>query len=259
MSRCVLLLILTISFAGCIYSNTPAAFKDVGVTPVIGQQITTNIVLQDAFNQNVDIADIIQQKPTIITFVYLNCPMLCHLMLDGLAEAIQQSNYKLGKDYQIITISIDPNETNENLRNYQNKYYNQLTINNGWLFLKGTDQTIKKITDFFGYQYKYIPRTNDYAHPSVIFFYKDQFNNYIEGVTYDTRSFDYAIMSLKDKKTIKEHIVTFCYYFDPDNQTYSLMIFNILRLLCLITVLILIILISYFVYKERKNNKYGDY
>ena len=105
---------------------------------------------------------------------------------------------------------------------------------------------------FFGYQFKYIKRTNDYAHPSLIYFYNQKLSNYIEGVTFNQKTFDYALLNLKKDKSITEKIVTYCYYFDPKTQTYSLLILNILKLLCLLTVLILFIMIIYFIYKERK-------
>ena len=66
-------------------------------------------------------------------------------------------------------------------------------------------------------------------------------------------------MNSKAKKTLKEKVITYCYYFDPDNQTYSLLIFKVLRVLCLITVLIISILIFYLIKKERRLNKYGQY
>ncbi|MGC8866104.1 MAG: hypothetical protein ACP5O2_10335 [Bacteroidales bacterium] len=38
-------------------------------------------------------------KPTVISFVYYNCPGLCSPLLDGLAEVITRSDLQLGKDY----------------------------------------------------------------------------------------------------------------------------------------------------------------
>ncbi|MEK9728222.1 MAG: SCO family protein [Candidatus Margulisiibacteriota bacterium] len=249
----VLLLInIVISFEYGLANTKPYQFNDVGVNVTLNSTLTDNFILTDEFNKEINLKDIIQDKPTIINFVYLNCPLLCHLMLDGLANVIEESKYNIGKDYQIVTISIDPKETNKNLRAYKKKYLEQLNINNGWQFLKGNQIEIEKITNFFGYGYKYIKRTNDYAHPSVIFFYNKKLTNYIEGVTYNKTSFDYSLMTLKENKTIKEKIVTYCYYFDPETQTYSLLIFKILRLLCLLTVAILFIMIVYFIYRERK-------
>lgn len=250
MKRYILLVVLITScFIGV--SNEPYQFNGVGITNTIGSTLQKDIALLDAYDSQVFLSDIVSKKPTIINFVYLNCPLLCHLMLDGLAEVMKESRYNLQEDYQVISISIDPTETNQNLLNYRKKYLKKLGADSGWYFLKGTKQTISAITKQFGYSFNYIPRTNDYAHPSVLYFYNNKLTNYIEGVTFDAQSFDYSIMTTKETKTLKERVITYCYYFDPDNQTYSLYIMNIVRVACLITVLI----IGIFILRMYRNEK----
>tara|TARA_B100001121_G_scaffold309591_2_gene337015 strand:- start:9937 stop:10710 length:774 start_codon:yes stop_codon:yes gene_type:complete len=254
--RFLLLLLVIISSHTQLYSNeTPFEFKNVGIQNKIESSVTQNIYLTDEYDKVINLKDVINDKPTIINFVYLNCPLLCHLLLDGLTDVIKKSDYRIADDYQILTISIDPKESNENLKSYKRKYLNQLNINNGWLFLKGSEKEIKKITEDFGFNYKYIKRTNDYSHSSAIFFYNDKIINYLEGVTFDKKTFDFSIMTSKPIKSFKEKVITYCYYFDPDNQTYSFMIFKILRLLCLITVCILSIIIIQMLRKEKLLNK----
>ena len=253
--RLLFVVIILISTVSAFSQERPYQFKDVGVSTEIGRALDTDIILTDRFDKRVDIRRLLSSKPSVVNFVYLNCPMLCHLMLDGVLDVIGTSNYEVGDDFQIITISIDPNETNHNLMAYETKYLNGANKDNGWLFLKGTAAEISRITAFFGYQYQYIKRTNDYAHPSILFFYDDKISNYIEGVTFDSNAFDYALMTIKSDKSLKEKIITFCYYFDPDTQTYSLLIINILRLLCLITVVILFIITGRFFYLERRAKK----
>lgn len=251
--RFTLLLLVIISSITSIYSsNAPYEFKEVGVVNKIGATITQNIYLTDEFDKIINLNDLISNKPTIINFVYLNCPLLCHLHLDGLTEVVKQSEYDVNKDFQIVSISIDPKETNENLKLYKKKYLKQLSISNGWSFLKGSQEDIIKLTNNIGFKYKYIKRTNDYSHPSVIYFYKNKITNYLEGVTFDKKIFDFSVMTAKPVKSFKEKVITYCYYFDPDNQTYSFTIFKILRLLCLITVCILSIIIIHLLRKERR-------
>jgi protein SCO1/2 len=252
--RFLLLFVVIISSHLTLYSNeSPFEFKNVGIENKIESTVTQDIYLRDEYDKIINLKDVINDKPTIINFVYLNCPLLCHLLLDGLTEVMVKSDYKIAKDYQVLTISIDPKESNENLKAYKRKYHHQLKINNGWLFLKGSETEIKKITKNFGFNYKYIERTSDYSHPSAIFFYNNKITNYLEGVTFDKKTFDYSIMRSKPEKNFKEKVITYCYYFDPDNQTYSFMIFKILRLLCLITVCILSIIIIQMLRKERHN------
>ena len=253
--RFILLLVSIVTNLN-VAANTPYQLKNIGVSNNIGTTITRNIYLTDEFNKSINLKDILNDKPSIINFVYLNCPLLCHLHLDGILDVIKQSKYKIYDNFQIITISIDPKETTENLSKYKTKYLSQIDRKNGWYFLKGNASEIKEITNILGYQYKYIKRTKDYSHPAVIYFYNKRLNNYMEGVLLNKESFDYNVMAIKTEKTIKEKIITYCYYFDPDSQTYSMVIFKVLRILCLITVLIISILIFYSLYRERMMKKY---
>jgi len=253
MMRFILPFVVIIHSTICCFANqAPYVFKDVGLTTTVNTIINSDLILTDEYDKNVNLRDLVADKPTIINFVYLNCPLLCHLLLDGLNDVINQSSYKANKDFQIISISIDPNEKNENLKAYKKKYLKELGTSDGWLFLKGSEKQIKAVTDQFGYHFKKISRTNDYSHPSAIFFYNKKITNYLEGVTFDIKSFNYSLMSGKVNKTIKEKFITYCYYYDPDSQTYSFLIIKVLRLLCLITVGILSILIITFIRRERR-------
>ena len=199
MMRFILLLFVTIT--NLILSNTqPYEFNDVGIDNPINSSITQNIFLTDEYNQAINLKDLFNSKPTIVNFVYLNCPLLCHLMLDGITDVTSKSKYKVSEDYQIISISIDPNESNKNLFAYKKKYLTQLNIPNGWVFLKGSKKQIDKITSLFGYNYNYIKRTKDYAHPSVIYFYNKKITNYLEGVTFDVKSLIIIFNEFKSKK-----------------------------------------------------------
>ena len=243
MKRYILLKILTVNiffFSVVCTASVPYQFRDVGVSNNIGAKLVDDVILYDAYKKKVNLKDILNVKPTIITFLYLNCPMLCHLMLDGLVDVMNQSNYELNKHYQIVSISIDPNESYKQLQNYRNKYLTALKKDYGWYFLKGTEKNIKAITKHFGFNYNYIKRSKDYAHPSVLYFYHPQgLTNYLEGVIYTKKDFDLSVMNIKEKKTIKERIITFCYMYDPDKQSYSIYILNILRVACLVTVVII--------------------
>ena len=49
-------------------------------------------------------------KPTILNLVYYQCPGTCSPLMWGISKFIDQVDLKLGKDYDVITISFDPTE-----------------------------------------------------------------------------------------------------------------------------------------------------
>src|ERR1700722_4754169 len=52
-------------------------------------------------------------RPVILNLVYYSCPNLCDLILNGQAAAMHEIPWTPGKEYEIVTVSIDPSETNE--------------------------------------------------------------------------------------------------------------------------------------------------
>ena len=53
------------------------------------------------------IGDLID-RPTILNFVYYRCPGICSPLMDGLSDAMDNTDLVLGEDYRALTISFDP-------------------------------------------------------------------------------------------------------------------------------------------------------
>ena len=72
--------------------------------------------------------------PTILTFNYSDCPMLCSLQLNGLSAALPQIADKhegamrsaLGEQFRIVTIDLEPNESIAKLMKMRDKYLARL-------------------------------------------------------------------------------------------------------------------------------------
>ena len=63
--------------------------------------------------------------PVVVTLGYHRCPMLCGLVLDGLAKAAKTVGLTLGKDYTAVDISIDPGEDTKLLQKNQYRVLEQ--------------------------------------------------------------------------------------------------------------------------------------
>ena len=48
------------------------------------------------------------EKPIIITLNYYRCPMLCSLTLNGLTAGLEEMDWTLGDEFEVITLSINP-------------------------------------------------------------------------------------------------------------------------------------------------------
>src|SRR5215469_4554601 len=89
----------------------PAILNSVGLDQKLNTGLPLDAQFRDERGNVVALQQFFTGKPAILALVYYQCPMLCTEVLNGLASAIAPLKYDLGRDYQIITISIDPTET----------------------------------------------------------------------------------------------------------------------------------------------------
>ena len=101
------------------------------------------------------------KHPVILTLNYSNCPMLCSLQLNGLVEGLRNIDRTIGRDFELLTISLDPAEDPTRLAAMKERYVSQYLAGRnagpaqleetrrGWHFAHGSEATIKAITGSF--------------------------------------------------------------------------------------------------------------
>ena len=90
---------------------TPPDLQDVDIVEHLGDTIPLDLTFRDEADRPVKLAELVKgDKPVILTLVYFNCPMLCNLVLNGLVGGLRELKWTPGKDFRIITVSIDHRE-----------------------------------------------------------------------------------------------------------------------------------------------------
>ena len=150
--------------------------KAVRVDEFLGTSLPTDLEFQDHMGATVNSAALFANgKPTILTFVYYRCPAACTLLLNGLTEALKSHEFQLGRDFNLVTISVDSRETMELATAKRDTYIAQLPSNqphdpDAWRFFTGSRSAIESLTNVVGYRFVYNPDTMQYDHPSVLMF-----------------------------------------------------------------------------------------
>jgi protein SCO1/2 len=181
-----------------------------------------------------------------MTLAYYECPMLCTFVLNGLSKAVGELAFVPGKDYQIVTISIDPDEGAELAAG---KKVNQVAAtgktfeDHGWEFLVGDQNDIRQISDALGFKYYYDEERDEFAHPAVSFVLTDDgvISRYLYGFEHKEQDLRFALMEASQGKIgdTLDKILLFCYHYDPDAKGYVIFAGNVMRAGGVITVLIL--------------------
>lgn len=232
-------------------SNTlPSVLSGVGIAQHLNEQLPLNLAFTDDQGKQVQLAEYFGKRPAILALVYYRCPMLCSEELDGLTSALQMVNYVPGKDFNVIVVSIDPNEGPDlaaaKKRSYLKRYGHPETAN-GWHFLTGTQPNIDALTHAVGFRYVRIPgpdgKLTQFAHASSIEIVTTdgKLAQYYMGVEYSPKD---LLLGLDEASSNRigspvENILTYCYHYDPKTNTHSLIIARVVQLGGFITVLML--------------------
>ena len=87
------------------------ALEGVGITEHLDAQLPLDITFKDDSGNEVVLGQYFtNEKPIIITLNYYKCPMLCSLTLNGLTAGLEEMDWTLGDEFEVITLSINPDE-----------------------------------------------------------------------------------------------------------------------------------------------------
>lgn len=224
----------------------PPVLESVGIEQNLGRQIPLDLVFRDETGAPVRLGDLFAAKPTIVNLVYYRCPMLCTEVLNGLVASLETLKFDAGKEFSVVTVSIDPRETPELATEKKTVYlkrYGRAGAAQGWHFLTGDQTQIARLADAVGFRYAYDPELGQYAHAAGIFVATPdgRLARYFYGIDYAPRDLRLALVEASEGKigNVADKIVLFCYQYDPTTGKYGATILGIMRLGGVVTVLAL--------------------
>jgi protein SCO1/2 len=153
--------------------SAPAPVLASSVEEKLGAQLPLATKFMSSEGQELTLGSLLGNgKPALLVLAYSRCTMLCGLVLRGVADTLRGFDWVPGKQFSVVTISIDPEETiNEAARM-------QAALLDGagypgqterWPFLVGKKPDIDAVASQVGFHYAWDPRTEQYAHPAVVF------------------------------------------------------------------------------------------
>jgi protein SCO1 len=224
----------------------PELLKQVGIDQKLNQTIPLNLAFRDENGQTVQLAQFFGQKPVILTLVYYNCPMLCTQVLNGVESGLKELQTDIGKQFEVVTVSIDPTESHVLAKVKQEMYvgmYGRPAAAQGWHFLTGDEPQIKQLADAVGFRYAYDPDTKQFAHASAIMLLtpEGKISRYFYGIQYPSRELRLGLVEASEGKigTPVDQVLLFCYHYDPKTGKYGLLISRVIQAGGALTVFVL--------------------
>ena len=232
---------------GSTRNERPPILQQVGIDQHLNEQLPLNLRFRDEAGKDVTLGDYFHQRPVILALVYYRCPMLCGEVLNGLTSSLNILKFDLGRDFDVVTVSIDPRETPDVAAKikevYLRRYGRHSATEQGWHFLTGTQDQIDQLAKAVGFRYVYDPRINQYAHASGIQVVtpEGKLSQYYFGIEYSPKDLRLGLIEASKNRigTVVDKLILYCYHYDPTTGHYGAIAMRVLRIGGVVTVLLL--------------------
>lgn len=215
-----------------------AILRSIGVDEHLGDPVPARAVFRDPSGRTVRLGDYFGSGPVLVTLNYFTCPMLCPLTLQVLLEATEKvEGISLGKDYRILTVSIDPEDTVERARAMAGAIHARMEgtpdPSARWPFLVGDPGAIDAVTGAVGFRYRKVGA--EFAHPdvAVVLTPEGRISRYLYGVEQDPSTLKLALIEAAGgkigKSEILNRVLLYCFQYDPVGKKYALYARNIMK------------------------------
>lgn len=225
--------------------------NDVKVAEHLGTIVPLDAAFETSEGKAVTLGELVtaDDRPTILTFNYSDCPMLCSLQLNALVAAIPEmavpgpvNGYTLkdavlrvGDQFRIVTIDLEPNESIEKLAKMKARYVERLpedqrakARDGGWTFLhaakRGDGSQIQRVAEAVGFSYTYIADRAEWAHPAAVMALAPtgKVTRYVYGIQFPADVMRETMFSagISEPKSSSGFLLR-CYHFDPSTKDHS--------------------------------------
>ncbi len=244
----------------------PTPDKDLDLIERGGEQIPLDLVFRDSQNNPAPLANWFDDgRPVVLALLYYRCPVVCAVMMERMLESFNGLNYEIGEEFNVVFVSIDDRESptialekkNELLADYAFGAGDSVASN--WAFLTGDAQSIARLADAIGYEYKRMSN-GEFVHPIAFTIISPEgtISRYMYGYEYPSKQMKLALLDASDgkvAKTLLDRALHFCFRFDPNEGAYTLQAMQVMRLAGAATLLFLVLMIGSFLLVERRRRK----
>ena len=204
----------------------PRQTVDVGVDPQLDVALPLDLPFKDHTGAWVTLGDYFGDgKPVLLSLNYTNCPKLCTVQLDGLADGLAAvEGLTPGEDFTLVSVSIDPGESTARAAESRRKYVGRLGRGD-WNFLTGSHRSIKALAEAVGFRYRYDPVRNEFFHEAVAILCTPdgRTSRYLHTVRFDPATLKLSLLETSRGRIgeLVDYWPLTCFRYDPESGTYQ--------------------------------------
>jgi protein SCO1/2 len=238
----------------------PKRLKGVDVVEHLGERIPQMLAFKDHDGKNVTLNDYLHGGlPVILTFNYSTCPMLCTLQLNALVEGMKQLEFTAGKEFRVVTVLLDPEETTDTAHRFRARYLSQYArpgSEAGWTFLTGSDQNIRALAQAVGFSYNYNEVRQEYIHPAAITLLSPEGKvaRYLYGLEYPDKTLRLGLVEASEGRvgSSLDRLILYCFHYDSSEGRYSPIAARIMQIGGGVSVILLAGFLTILIRRDKK-------
>ena len=217
-------------------SPLPPFLKGVDFHPVLNSPVPLDLEFQDEQGRRVKLGNYVARKPVLLALVYYNCSMLCSETLEELASALRGTSLHAGDDFAVVAVSFDAADTPSLAAEKKRELLERFPDRRGgagWHFLTGDSSAIAALTEAVGFHFAYDAKTRQFTHASglLVLTPEGRLSRFLPGVAFAPRDLQLSLVEASENKigTLSDHLLLFCYQFDPTLGKYTAAVMRLVR------------------------------
>lgn len=227
----------------------PSYLKHAGIEQHLNHPLPLNAVFTDEQGNTAALSHWMGKEPAILVMVYYKCRSLCPEVLHGLAAALKDTHLVPGRDYEILTVSIDPTDKPADAVPEKAQFVRNVDmpgIDTATHFLTGNQASIQAMSNATGFHFVRVPgpdgKMDQFAHPTVIMFTtpEGRLSKYIAGADYQPRDVRLAVLDASHRRISnpEDLILLYCCSYNPVSGKYSVAILRVLSIAAVFTLIV---------------------
>ena len=236
----------------------PGLLGKIGIDQRLDTQVPLDLAFVDENGRDVKLGDYMGKRPVLLALVYYECPMLCTQVLNGITGALKVISLDVGKEFDVIAVSINPREGPGLAKAKKQAYverYGRPETADGWHFLTGREENIRALANAVGFRYSYDEEIKQYAHGAGVELLtpKGVIARYFYGIEFSPRDVRLGIVEASEERIGSpiDSVLLLCYHYDPATGKYGASAITAVRIGAIATMLAFAVFLFVSLRRER--------
>ena len=234
--------------------------ESIRIDEKLGEMLPLDIQLWNSVGEQVMLADYFNRdRPVVMVLGYYSCPMLCTFMLNQLTDCVKDLDFLPGREFDIVTVSIDPIDHPTLAAGKKESYLLELArpgASRGWHFHVGEEEQIRKLTAAVGFNYHWNERQQQYAHSAALILLSPGgiITRYLHGLAVDSKQLRMGLLEagMGQIGSPLDGFFLRCFHYDPIAREYRIMATRVMQAGGVLTVVMIALIIGGLIWKERR-------